>query len=180
MTKTILLSILGLLVLAIAIVAAIASQRPDVFRVTRSATIQAPPDKIFPLINDVRAFNTWNPYNQKDPQMKGSYSGPASGPGAHYDFESKKAGSGSFEILQATAPAQVRMRLDMTAPFKVENTVIFSLAPKGNATEATWAMEGPSPFMAKFMGVLFNMDKMVGTDFEVGLANLKAQAEKSV
>lgn len=179
MIKTTLLVIVALLVLAIAVIAAMASQRPDTFRVARSASVAAPAEKIFPLINDVRAFNTWNPYALKDPAMKGSYSGPAAGPGAHHDFESKKAGSGSFEITEASAPSRVTMRLDMTAPFKASNVITFTLVPQGGATQATWAMEGPSPFLSKFMGVIFNMDKMIGADFEAGLATLKAKAEKA-
>jgi hypothetical protein len=179
MVKNILLGLLGLIVLALLVIALIASQRPDTFRVSRSATIAAPADKLFPLINDLRAFDTWNPYAHKDPQMKSSYSGPASGPGARSDFESKKAGSGSLEIVQATAPSEVKMRLNMTAPMKADNTVIFTLAPQGNATQATWSMEGPAPFIAKCIGVVFDMDKMVGADFEAGLASLIARAEKA-
>jgi Polyketide cyclase / dehydrase and lipid transport len=179
MVKNILLTVLGLIVLAVLVIALIASQRPDTFRVSRSATIAAPADKLFPLINDLRAFDTWNPYAHKDPLMKSSYSGSASGPGARSDFESKKAGTGSLEIVQATAPSEVKMRLNMTAPMKADNTVIFTLAPQGNATQATWSMEGPAPFIAKCMGVVFNMDKMVGADFEAGLASLKARAEKA-
>lgn len=178
MIKTIFFVIIGLLALAAAVVALIASQRPATFRVSRAITIAAPADRIFPLINDVRAFNTWNPYNQKDPAMKGSYSGPASGPGAHYDFESKEAGSGSFEVTQADAPSQLRMRLVMTAPFKADNVVTFTLVPQGSQTGVTWAMEGPAPFLARFMGVVFDMDRMVGKDFADGLAALKAKAEK--
>ncbi len=178
MTKTILLSVIGLLVLAIAVISLIAVQRPDTFRVSRTATIAAPPDKLFPLINDVREFNSWSPYVLRDPQAAGRYSGPSAGPGARYEFDGKKSGSGSFEITGATPPTQVRMRLDMTAPFAVSNVVTFTLVPQGNATQATWAMEGPAPFLSKFMGVIFDMDKMVGTDFEAGLANLKARAEK--
>ncbi|HQR99044.1 MULTISPECIES: SRPBCC family protein [unclassified Polaromonas] len=179
MIKTTLLILLGLVVLAIAVVAVIALQRPDTFRVSRSTSIAAPAEKIFPLVNDVRAFNTWNPYALKAPEMKGSYSGPFIGPGAHYDFESKKSGSGSFEIVRAMAPSQVQMRLDMTAPFKTNNLITFSLTPGGQTTQVTWAMEGPAPFVSRFMGVIFNMDKMIGADFEAGLANLKAKAEKA-
>lgn len=179
MIKNTLLTLLALAVLAIAVVAVIASQRPDTFRVSRSTRIAAPAEKIFPLVNDVRAFNSWNPYALKAPEMKGSYSGPTAGPGAHYDFESKKAGSGSFEIVQASAPSQVKMRLDMTAPFKAQNVITFTIAPESTATQVTWAMEGPAPFLSKFMGVIFNMDKMIGADFEAGLANLKAKAEKA-
>ena len=178
MIKTILLGVIGLLVLAIAVISVIAAQRPDTFRVQRTASIAAPPDKLFPLINDVRQFNSWSPYVLRDPQATGRYSGPPAGPGARYEFEGKKSGSGSFEITGATPPSQVRMRLDMTAPFKVNNVVTFTLVPQGNMTQTTWAMEGPAPFLSKFMGVVFNMDKMVGSDFEAGLANLKARAEK--
>ncbi|WP_096697530.1 SRPBCC family protein [Polaromonas sp. AER18D-145] len=179
MIKTTLLTLLGLVVLAIAVVAAIASQRPDTFRVSRSASIAAPAEKIFPLVNDVRAFNTWNPYALKAPEMKGGYSGPFIGPGAHYDFESRKAGSGSCEIVQASAPSQLKMRLVMTAPFKADNLITFSIVPQGQTAQVTWAMEGPAPFVSRFMGVIFNMDKMIGTDFEAGLANLKARAEQA-
>lgn len=179
MIKTTLLSLLALFLLALTVVAVIALQRPDTFRVSRSTSIAAPAEKIFPLVNDVRAFNTWNPYALKAPEMKDSYSGPSIGPGAHYDFESKKAGSGSFEIVQATAPSQVQMRLDMTAPFKAQNVVTFTFVTGGAATRTTWAMEGPAPFLSKFMGVIFSMDKMIGADFEAGLANLKAKAEKA-
>ncbi len=178
MIKTILLSVIGLLALAVAAISLIATQRPDTFRVSRTASIAAPPDKLFALINDVREFNSWSPYVLRDPQATGRYSGPAAGPGARYDFDGKKSGSGSFEITAATPPSQVRMRLDMTAPFEVHNVVTFTLVPQGPATQATWAMEGPAPFLSKFMGVIFDMDKMVGTDFETGLANLKARAEK--
>lgn len=179
MIKTTLLALLGLIVLAIAVVAVIALQRPDTFRVSRNTSIAAPAEKIFPLVNDVRAFNTWNPYALKAPEMKGSYSGPFIGPGAHYDFESKKSGSGSFEIVQAMAPSKVQMRLDMTAPFKAQNVITFIIASQGGATQVTWTMEGPAPFLSKFMGVIFNMDKMIGSDFEAGLANLKTRAERA-
>ena len=179
MIKNTLLVVVGLLVLAVLVIALIASQRPDTFRVSRSATIAAPAEKIFSMINDIREFDTWNPYSRKDPQMKSSNSGPASGPGARSDFDGKKAGTGSLEIVQATLPSEVKMRLNMTAPFKGDNTVIFTLAPQGNATQTTWAMEGFAPFVARFMGVIFNMDKMVGADFEAGLASLKARAEKA-
>ncbi|MES2190526.1 MAG: SRPBCC family protein [Pseudomonadota bacterium] len=173
------LTLLGLLVLAIAVVAAIALQRPATFSVARSTVIAAPAEKIFPLINDVRAFNTWNPYNHKDPAMTGRYSGPASGPGAHYDFESQKSGSGFFEITQANAPSQVQMRLLMTAPFKANNVITFTLSPQGAQTSVTWAMAGPAPFISKFMGVIFNMDRMIGNDFADGLAALKTRAERA-
>lgn len=179
MIKTTLLTLLGLIVLALAVVVVLAAQQPDTFRVARSIRIAAPAEKVFPLVNDVVAFNTWNPYALKDPEMRGNYSGPSAGPGAHYDFVSKKSGSGSFEIVQASAPSQLQMRLVMTAPFKADNLITFSIVPQGQAAQVTWAMEGPATFLGKVMGVLFNMDRMIGADFEAGLGNLKTKAEKA-
>lgn len=166
-------------VLAIAALLLYASTRPDIFKVQRSASIRASADKIHPLIGDLRRFNTWNPYNRKDPNMKGSYRGPEAGPGAHFEFEGNKdVGKGSIEIVESNAPAKVVMKLDMVEPFEGHNIVEFTLAPQGDATEVTWAMHGPAPFMAKLMGIFIDMDRMVGRDFEAGLDNLKAVVER--
>jgi len=171
-------NILIVLVLAFAGLLVFAATRPDTFTLRRSLLIQAPPDKLHALINDMRAFNTWNPYDKKDPAMQGSYSGPAAGPGARYAFKGNKdVGEGSLEIT-SSAPGQVGMRLDMSAPMQVSNSITFTLQPRGAATEVTWAMEGASPFIAKLMGVFINMDAMIGRDFEAGLASLKTIAER--
>jgi hypothetical protein len=156
-----------------------AATRPDTFRVERTASIKAPPDKLHGLINDMKVFNTWNPYNLKDPNIRGEYQGPQAGPGAVYRFEGNKdVGKGSIAIVDS-APSRVTMKLDMLEPFEGHNVVEFIIAPKGDATEVTWAMHGPSPYLAKVMGLVFSMDKMIGRDFEAGLANLKARAEKT-
>jgi carbon monoxide dehydrogenase subunit G len=156
-----------------------AATRPDTFRVERTASIKAPPDKLHGLINDMKVFNTWNPYNLKDPNIRGEYQGPQAGPGAVYRFEGNKdVGKGSIAIVDS-APSRVTMKLDMLEPFEGHNIVEFIIAPKGDATEVTWAMHGPSPYIAKVMGLVFSMDKMIGRDFEAGLANLKARAEKT-
>lgn len=177
MTKTLILSAI---VLVIAGVLAYAASRPDTFRVQRSASIEATAERLYPLINDMRQFNTWNPYNLKDPNVKGTYRGPASGPGAGYDFQGNKdVGKGSIQIVESSPPQKVTMKLDMIEPFEGHNTVEFTLAPNGATTEVTWAMHGPSPFMAKLVGVFMNMDRMIGRDFEAGLANLRAKAEKA-
>jgi len=170
-------------IVVIALVAAVllfASTRPDSFRVERRIAIQAPPAKIYPLINDLHAFQTWSPYEKKDPAMKRSYDGPASGPGAAYAWAgNKEVGRGSMQITEAVAPERVAMKLDFLEPFEAHNRVDFTLAPReGGATEVTWAMHGPSPFVSKLMGLVFDIDKMVGRDFEDGLAKLKALAEK--
>ncbi|WP_137920213.1 SRPBCC family protein [Hydrogenophaga sp. 2FB] len=163
----------------IAVLLIYAATRPDAFHVERSTTIQAPPERLHPLINDLQRFNTWNPYNRKDPQMQGRYSGASAGPGAVYDFEGNKdVGKGRISVTATSAPSNVVMRLDMFEPFAGSNVVTFSLVPEGGATRVTWAMDGPSPFIARLIGVFMNMDQMIGRDFEAGLANLKALAEK--
>lgn len=159
---------------------AYATTRPDTFRVERRTSVQAAPEQLYPLINDMQQFNTWNPFNRKDPAIQGSYSGPAAGPGATYAFAGNKdVGKGSLRIVQSQPPRQVTMELHMIEPFEGRNTVEFSLVPRGAGTEVTWAMHGPAPFLNKLIGVFLDMDRMIGRDFEDGLAALKARAEKA-
>ena len=175
MLKTVLLIVAA----AIALLLIYASTRPDTFAVERSTTIAAPAAKLFPLINDLRQFNTWNPYARKDPAMKAAYSGPASGPGAVFDFQGNQdVGKGRISVTAVTEPSLVTMQLDMWEPFEGHNEVRFTLVPDGAGTRVTWAMQGPSAFITKLMGLFFNMDQMIGKDFEAGLAHLKALAEK--
>jgi len=166
-------------VLAIAIILILAAAKPDRFSVQRATTVKAPPERIFPLINDFHQWATWSPYENKDPAMKRSYSGTASGKGAVYAWEgNKNVGSGRMEILDASAPAKIVIKLDFFTPFEGHNTAEFTMLPQGDATNVTWLMYGPLPFMGKIMHVFVNMDRMVGKDFEIGLANLKRVTEK--
>ena len=175
MLKTILFAVVA----AIAVFLIYVTTRPDTFKVARSTQIKAPPDKIFPLINDLRTYNTWNPYVKKDPAVKLTYSGPAAGAGAKFLFDGNKdAGKGSIEVLAATPSSQVDMRLMMAEPFAINNLVRYTVAAKDGGSEVTWAMEGPVPYIAKIAHLFFNMDKVLGTDFEAGLASLKALAEE--
>lgn len=178
MLKTIALPVVAALAVLLALLLVYAATRPDSFRIERHVTIQAPPERIFALIQDLKAFNTWNPYNKKDPAIKGEYSAITAGPGARYAWESQEVGVGSMEITEAAAPSRVAMKLDFVKPMAAHNQALFLLKPDGAATQVSWAMEGPSPYLSKLMGVVFNIDKMVGTDFENGLADLKALAEK--
>ena len=158
---------------------AYAASKPNIFRVQRATKIQAPAEVIFPLINDLHRFNTWNPYDKKDSAMKRSYSGPASGKGAAFAWDGNQdIGEGRMEISDSTPASSVKLNLDFVRPFKCHNLVEFTLEPQDNATRVTWAMQGPQTFVGKLMSVFINMDKMVGTDFESGLFNLKAIAEK--
>jgi hypothetical protein len=175
MIKTI--AIIAAVVIAMPLV--YAAFRPDNFRVERTASIKAPQDKLHGLINDMRVFNTWNPYNLKDPNIRGEYQGPQAGPGAVYRFAGNKdVGKGIISIVD-TAPSRVTMKLDMLEPFEGHNVVEFILSPKGDTTEVTWAMHGPSPYLGKLLGLFMNMDRMIGRDFETGLSNLKARAERA-
>jgi uncharacterized protein YndB with AHSA1/START domain len=150
-----------------------------VFHVQRAASIKAPPDKIFPLINDFRSWASWSPYEHKDPAMKKTYSGAATGKGAIYEWDGdKNVGSGRIEIADTSPPNRVAIKLDMIKPFAASNRVEFTLQPQGDATNVTWAMNGHTPYLAKIMHVFLDVDRMVGQDFETGLANLKALAEK--
>jgi uncharacterized protein YndB with AHSA1/START domain len=171
-------SIAAVAALAVAGLLTYAATKPDQFRVQRSSSIAAPPEKVFALINDVKAFNSWNPYALKDPAIKLRYEGAGSGPGAAYAWESKTAGAGRMEVVETSAPYLVAMRLNFEEPMKATNRVEFTLVPQGNTTQVTWAMSGSMPYLHKLMTTFFDMDTMVGGDFEGGLANLKAAAER--
>jgi uncharacterized protein YndB with AHSA1/START domain len=167
------------LVIAIAIVLTLAAAKPNTFSVRRETTVRAPPEKIFPLIDDFHQWATWSPYESKDPAMKRTYSGATSGKGAVYAWDgNKNVGSGRMEILEAAAPAKIIIKLDFFRPFEGHNSAEFTMLPQGDATRLTWLMHGPAPFMSKLMQVFMNMDKMIGKDFEIGLANLKKLTEK--
>ena len=177
MLKTSMTAVAALAVV-IAAVLAYAATRPDRFQVARSTSIQASAEKIFPLINDLHSFNSWNPFATMDPDQKGTYSGPPSGKGAGYAFESAKAGSGRIEIADAAPPSRVTMKLIMTRPLQADNRVAFTLEPQGEATRVTWAMDGEVPFIGKVIHLFLDMDKMVGQQFAAGLAELKVKAER--
>ena len=156
-----------------------AATKPDVFRVSRSASIKAPPDKVFGFINDFKRWEVWSPWEQKDPAMKRSYGASTGGKGATYAWEGNKdVGQGSMEITESTPLSAIKLKLDFLKPFEAHNTVDFTLEPKGDATQVTWIMVGPTPYFAKIFHVFMDMDSMVGKDFEAGLANLKSIAEK--
>jgi uncharacterized protein YndB with AHSA1/START domain len=175
MIKTILLVV----ILLVAAVLIFAATRPDTFRVQRSASIKAPPEKIFPLISEFDRWGAWSPYEKRDPAMKRTRSGPASGKGAVYGWEgNSQVGAGRMEITDTAPPSRVVIQLDFLKPFEAHNTAEFTLEPKGDATNVTWAMYGPANYVSKVMGVFMNMDSMIGKDFETGLANLKSIAEK--
>ncbi|WP_431205114.1 SRPBCC family protein [Bradyrhizobium betae] len=169
------------LVLAVGIVAvlAFAFTKPDSFRVERSLRVKAPADAIYPQVADFRRWTGWSPYEKRDPAMKRTYGGAAQGKGATYAWDgNNNVGAGHMEILEASTPSKLRIKLDFERPFEGHNTAEFTFVPQGDATQVTWAMDGPAPFMSKVMQVFINMDNMIGKDFEAGLASLKKLSEK--
>jgi hypothetical protein len=162
----------------IALLLIYAATRPASFRVERSVIINAPPEKIFPLINDFREWEPWSPWEKVDPAVKRSYSGAASGEGAIYEWNgNKNIGQGRMEIVESLPPSIVKLKIDFIKPFEAHNTIEFKLVTQGDSTTVTQAMYGPSPFISRLMGVFCSMDKMVGQKYEEGLANLKALSE---
>jgi uncharacterized protein YndB with AHSA1/START domain len=158
-----------------------AATLPNDFSVSRSVAINAPPEKIFPLINDndLKSFNEWNPFAKQDPTIVITYDGPQSGKGAGYSWDSKgKAGKGSSGITNTSPPSRVNMRLDMEKPMEGHPNITFTLEPKGKATEVSWTMAGPYPYINRIFGTIFNMDKIIGGTFASGLSDLKTLAEK--
>jgi carbon monoxide dehydrogenase subunit G len=163
----------------IAALLAFAATKPNSFRVQRSARINAPREKIFPLLNDFHNWGGWSPWEKLDPDLKRTYSGAAGGKGSVYEWEgNRKVGHGRMEILESSRPGKVVIKLDFLKPFEAHNTAEFTLEGKSDTTNVTWAMHGPQPFVGKLMTVFFSMDRVVGNDFETGLENLKAIAEK--
>ncbi len=167
------------IVVVIAAVLAVAATRPDQFRIERSATIHAAPERIFSYINDFHRWQAWSPYEKKDPDMQRSYEGPSSGRGAAYGWNgNKNIGSGRMEISESTPSSLVRIQLEFFTPFKASNVAEFVLEPQGTATRITWSMQGRSAYMSKLMGLVVNFDRMIGKDFEEGLANLRTLSEQ--
>lgn len=163
---------------AVAGVFAFAATRPDSFRVARFATIQAPPEVIAAQVNDFRAWRAWSPYETLDPALKRTYAGPAAGVGAVYAYEGDdKVGAGRMEILEAS-PSRTVVALNFIRPMEARKVAEFTYEPQpGGATRVTWAMNGSMPLMGKVMSLVFDMDAMVGKDFETGLAKLKKVSE---
>jgi hypothetical protein len=177
MVKKILSIIGGTVVLAVAAVLILAAGKPDIFRVVRSIDVNAPPEKIYPYVADFRKWVEWSPFENMG-AMTRTYDGAPSGRGAKYAWAGEEPGAGSMEIVQATVPTHIELKLDFTKPFEAHNMVDFTFAPKGNVTTVTWDMHGPLPYVFKIVHVVLGMDDAVGREFDKGLTSLKTLAEK--
>ncbi len=166
-------------VLGVVVVAAFVLTRPDRFHVERSAMIAAPSATIFPYINDFHRWPAWSPWEKIDPQLQRSYDGPSAGVGAGYHWSgNSQIGEGSMKIVESTPDRGVGIALEFLKPFRASNTATFTLTPDGAGTRLTWAMDGADSLVTKLMSLFMSMDKMIGGEFEKGLATLKGIAER--
>jgi hypothetical protein len=164
-----------------AVLLLVVSTRPSHLHVERSMSMAAPPSVVFPLIDDFHAWQSWSPWEKLDPNMKREITGAPHGKGALYSwFGNDEVGSGTMEITESIPPQQVQIRLEFKQPWAATNTTSFTLAPTSSppgGTRVTWSMDGENSFGAKAMGLVMDMDHMIGKDFESGLTNLQAMAE---
>lgn len=164
---------------ALAALLGVAAGRPKTFTVKRRALIAAAPEAIFPLLEDFHCWAGWSPWADLDPEMKTTFGGAARGVGATYAWEGDKTvGAGRMEITEARGPEKLALDLTMLRPFPASNRVEFHLVQLDDGVQTAWVMTGAQPFMMRLMGLFMNMDRMVGRDFEKGLARLKALAER--
>ncbi len=169
----------GVLLAAVVVVLGLASRKPDTFRVERKVVIKAAPEKIFPWLEDPKRTTEWSPWEKKDPAMKKTFSGPSKGVGAAYAWDgNKEIGAGSLELTEVVASKKVVMKLDFTRPMVGHNIAAYEVAPVAGGSEVTWSITGPMPFVSKIMCTFMNMDKMIGSEFEKGLSDLKTIAER--
>lgn len=150
----------------------------DTFSVERETVIDAPPETIYERLADFHHWEAWSPWEDLDPDMSRTYGGADAGVGATYGWQgNRKVGEGSMEIVGTDAPTEVRIKLEFLKPFKAQNDTAFEIEPADGGTKVTWTMTGKKTFMTRVMGIFWPMDKVVGRDFEKGLARLKAAVE---
>jgi uncharacterized protein YndB with AHSA1/START domain len=174
MVKTILIVLAAVALVVVVVVA----MQPSEFRVTRSTTVAAPPAAVFAQVNDFHRWEAWNPWGKIDPAMKQTYQGAPAGTGAIYTWTAnKEVGEGLMTLTESRPNDLISIKLEFFKPFAATNTAEFTFKPEGNQTLVTWSMRGDNNFMAKAIHLFINMDKMVGGQFEEGLASMKSVVE---
>ena len=176
--KRVLLAAAGVLAIGLFTLLGVAAGKPATFRIERMTSIAAPPEKVYANIEDFHRWPDWQPWEHLDPHMNKRFSGPEHGQGAVYEWQgNKEVGKGRMTIIAARPNERVVVRLEFLEPFPADNRAVFTLVPKAGVTEVSWAMEGPNSFMGKVISVFVDMDKMLGGDFQRGLATLKQLSE---
>ena len=171
--------LIALVAIVVVLVVVIAS-RPSEFRVERTGTMAAPAPAVFAEVNDFRRWEAWSPYAKRDPGMKTSFEGPPAGVGAIYTWSGNhEVGEGRSTIIESRPNELVRIKLEFVRPFSGTSTADFTFRPEGDRTAVTWSLAGRNNFIAKAMGLVMNMDRMIGGDFETGLAQMKSVVEST-
>jgi Polyketide cyclase / dehydrase and lipid transport len=174
------MQILIILVVLIGAFIAYVNMRPDQFKVTRQEKMAAPKEKVFPHVNDLYAWAAWSPWAKLDPNAKNTFEGPKAGVGAITRWNgNSKVGAGVMTITESRPSDYIQIRLDFLKPMKATNIAEFKFQSEGDQTNVTWSMSGKSNFIGKVIGLVFNCEKMVGGQFEQGLAQMKAIVESS-
>ncbi len=177
MWEIILLAVVAVIILMVIVVAS----RPADFRVTSTVRIAAPVDVVFDNVNDLHKWEAWSPWAKMDPTAKNTYNGPDSGPGASMAWSgNNKVGAGKMTIADSRANEAIRINLEFIRPFKASNLAEFTFKPEGDQTVVTWTMSGKNNFMGKAFSLFVNCDKMVGGEFEKGLASLNSVTQSLV
>lgn len=169
---------LALLLVATLVIIGIATTKPSTFEVKRERVVAAPAGSVFANLNDFRRWQRWSPWEKLDPNLKRTYGGAEQGVGATYAWQGNSdAGAGKMTITDSTPERQLKIRLDFTEPFASTNSTIFDLVPQGQGTRVIWRMTGDNTFVGKVFSIFFDMDEMVGQDFERGLSNLERASQ---
>ena len=179
MLETVLIILAGAVVV-IAILCVMVALQPAEFKLSRSTTIAAPPAEPFAQVNDFHHWGSWSPWAKLDPSMKTTFDGPPAGEGAVYSWSgNNKVGEGRMTLITSKPAELIRITLEFFRPWKATNLTEFTFQPEGQGTRVTWTMTGTNNFMAKAFHLIMNMEKLVGPDFEKGLAQLKAVVEQA-
>lgn len=168
------------LAIVIAIFLVVVAMQPAEFKVERAATLDAPPEAVFAQVNDFRNWANWSPWEkmeESETDLKKTYGAATAGEGATYAWEGKKTGAGSMTITESRPAERIDIRLEFVKPFKAVSPTTFAFAPEGSGTHVAWTMSGKNNFIGKAMCLFIDMDKMVGGDFEKGLAALEKAAQ---
>ena len=174
MLKKFVIAVAAIIVVFVVVVAL----QPSEFRIVRSATISAPAPAVFAQVNDFHNWEAWSPWAKLDPAAKATFEGPSAGTGAIFKWAgNKEVGEGSMTITESRPSDLIRIKLEFLTPFEATNSAEFTFKPEGNRTAVTWSMEGKNNFIAKAVCLFMNIDKMVGGQFEQGLAQMKAVVE---
>jgi hypothetical protein len=169
--------LVGLGIVLIAFLVLVALQPAD-FRIVRTRVMAAPAAEVFGQVNDFHQWQAWSPWAKLDPSMKQTYEGAPAGTGAVYMWTgNKQVGEGRMTVLESRPSELIRIKLEFLRPFKATNTAEFAFEPNGHQTAVAWSMSGRKNFLFKAFGLFMNLDKMIGSDFEKGLANMKAVVE---